>query len=302
MGPILPTTHTAPERAFALDTIHAGAYSMEFVRYPIKRVLEWVGDRVRRHLIQPAECKLQPLYSQDENAEVTIVTVPGFNHDLNTYKHFRRVRENYPDVDHYLLSYPSGYVGTQMPFMPTSEVAEHLVNALNDPKFEKYKYLLLVGDSMGGRIVQRALLNSKVSEKTKHVLYLATPFGGVNLQERGMVERALKPLLSLNVQASDLMHDSEATQQTLNTLEKLYVNQTPGFKTTVLWGDRDHEVPQWSALEPWLKMQDKSQAEVDLKVCEGRAHSIKPGGIHAPDVLGEELKHAIDAVLQATHD
>jgi pimeloyl-ACP methyl ester carboxylesterase len=121
-------------------------------------------------------------------------------------------------------------------------VALHLITRLELAPLAPYRSLALVAHSMGGLVVQRALLDSPdLVPRVKHVIFFGTPSGG--LVKAGFFA-FLKPQLR-----------NMATNGTFVTgLRREWTERfddSPPFQLLAVAGDRDQFVPPQSSLNPF---------------------------------------------------
>lgn len=111
---------------------------------------------------------------------------------------------------------------------------------------DRYKAVVLVAHSMGGLVVQRAILDSdELSKRLTHVLLYGTPSAGVS---KAVIGSRLKP------QARDMCVGSKFITQLRAEWEKKIGNQPP-FSFTVVAGETDAFIPPSSCIDPFPQSQ-----------------------------------------------
>lgn len=106
----------------------------------------------------------------------------------------------------------------------------------------KYSSLVIVAHSMGGLIVQRALIDdSNLADRTKGLFLFGTPSDGL---VKASFFSFLKP------QFKNMSHDSEFIKNLRRDWKDTYGNGTH-FKFLSIAGDKDQFVPSWSSLNPF---------------------------------------------------
>ena len=107
---------------------------------------------------------------------------------------------------------------------------------------DRYKSLAILAHSMGGLLVQRALLsNAALRARVSHLLLFGTPSAGL--------ERA-SPFRFWKRQVRDMSHDSVFIR-TLRQDWTASFRETPPFSFFAIAGDRDEFVPRTSSLDPF---------------------------------------------------
>lgn len=163
-----------------------------------------------------------------------------------------------------------------------------LCTQLQVPPFQDYKSLALIGHSMGGLIVQKALVQDpQLAYRVRHVLLYGTPSGGLGKAKWvHFWKRQLKNMAG----GSSFITDLRAKWKIL------YGAQSP-FKLLVIAGASDQFVPPASSLEPFdmqlqrvvmgdhlsiVKPNDSSSPSLVLA-----AATLSTGTTPAPDTASE---------------
>lgn len=163
-----------------------------------------------------------------------------------------------------------------------------LCTQLQLPPFQDYKALALIGHSMGGLILQKALVQDpQLAQRVKHVFLFGTPSGG--LGKAGWLRFWKRQLKNMSA-GSSFITDLRAKWK------GLYGAQSP-FKLLVVAGASDQFVPPTSSLEPFdaqwqrvvlgdhlsiVKPNDSSSPSVTLVTA-----TLNTGTTPAPDTASE---------------
>ena len=120
-----------------------------------------------------------------------------------------------------------------------------LIETISDvAPIDRYRSLAILAHSMGGLLVQRALLsNTKLRGRVSHVLLFGTPSAGL--------EKA-SPFRFWKRQLRDMSHDS-AFIRTLRQDWTTSFRDAPPFSFLSVAGDRDEFVPRTSSLDPFTE-------------------------------------------------
>ncbi|MGB4818948.1 MAG: tetratricopeptide repeat-containing protein [Saprospiraceae bacterium] len=122
------------------------------------------------------------------------------------------------------------------------KIANYLQTNL-DILFEHYNRVALIGHSMGGLVIQRAILNRNDIHKISHVLFYGTPSGGL---------RKAWFLRWFKNQISDMDYEGEFIKNLRNEWNERFNHKYP-FKFATVAGELDEFVPINSSLEPFPK-------------------------------------------------
>jgi len=121
-------------------------------------------------------------------------------------------------------------------------LATYLHTALDQPPLDRYKQLTLIAHSMGGLVVQRALLDhDDMLARARHVFLFATPSAG--LTKASWVGRFKR-------QWRDLRPDSSFIRSLRTDWEQKFAAMPP-FDLVSIAGDRDEFVPAASCFSPF---------------------------------------------------
>ncbi|MNU65556.1 Alpha/beta hydrolase family protein [compost metagenome] len=122
------------------------------------------------------------------------------------------------------------------------KVANYLQTNL-DILFEHYNRVALIGHSMGGLVIQRAILNRDDLHKISHVLFYGTPSGGL---KKAWFLRWFKN------QINDMDHKGEFIKNLRREWDQRFNHSYP-FKFATVAGELDEFVPTNSSLDPFTK-------------------------------------------------
>jgi pimeloyl-ACP methyl ester carboxylesterase len=163
-----------------------------------------------------------------------------------------------------------------------------LCTQLQVPPFRDYKSLALIGHSMGGLIVQQALVQDpQLAQRVKHVFLFGTPSGGLG---------KAKWIHFWKRQLTNMATGSSFITGLRAKWKGLYGTQSP-FKLLVIAGASDQFVPPASSLQPFdaqwqrvvlgdhlsiVKPNDSSSPSVALVTA-----TLSTGTTPAPDAAGE---------------
>lgn len=107
--------------------------------------------------------------------------------------------------------------------------------------FNHYDRVALLGHSMGGLVIQRAILNLKDTHKITHVLFYGTPSGGL---------KKASGFKWFKRQISDMSEDGPFISTLRNDWSNRFVEDYP-FKFATVAGESDEFVPPVSSLKPF---------------------------------------------------
>lgn len=147
-------------------------------------------------------------------------------------------------------------------------LATMLRTQLGISPFARYKSLTLIAHSMGGLVVQRALIDDPALDaRVQHLMLFGTPSGG--LRKAGWMQfwkRQLNNMAEGSKFISDLRHDWAQR-----------FGRTPSFDLVVVAGASDQFVPPRSSLEPFDPGYQRVVAGDHLSI-------VKPAGADSPSL------------------
>lgn len=123
-----------------------------------------------------------------------------------------------------------------------SKIAGYL-NTNLDIIFKDYKRVALIGHSMGGLVIQKAILNMHNINKISHVLFFGTPSGG--LKKAWFVRWFKKEI-------KDMEYEGEFINNLRKEWNERFTDDYP-FRFATIAGELDEFVPTKSSLEPFPK-------------------------------------------------
>ena len=187
---------------------------------------------------------------RNEQTKNAIVFVHGFGGDSSgTWGNFPKYLVESPALkgwDVYSLGYKTGlapdFKGLWSGNPSVSTIANYIYTRAYRGKLERYKALVFIAHSMGGLVVQRALLDYKeLLERTSHVFLFGTPSAG--LRKAGWFKWFKR-------QVDDLADNGAFIPKLRADWENLWPKEPPPKFWTVA-GDSDEFVPAISSLEPF---------------------------------------------------
>lgn len=177
-----------------------------------------------------------------------VVFIHGFHGDSHqTFGMLPAFLAGNPDCyswDIYCFGYPSTLApdvsGVWSADPDLTTLAGYLRTAVS-VRYDGYKHIALIAHSMGGLIVQRALLNGDVVDRVSHVLLFGTPSNGLRKAGLGRIfKRQARDMTAGSPFVLDLRHD----------WKKTFGGRFPfAFRTVA--GVRDEFVPTNTSVEPF---------------------------------------------------
>lgn len=214
--------------------------------------------------MQAEEPKLIQHRNKAQDAAVIFIHGFGGNAGQETWGNFQDYLKKERDLanwDIYCLSYATklriDLVGIWAADPDIPKLARYLHTCCKTPPLDRYKCLALVAHSMGGLVVQRALVDfDDLSDVVSHLFLFGTPSGG--LQKASpfrWLKRQGRDMTSKSPFIIDLRH---------RWLQKFgdSFGKTLPFRFWIVAGDRDEFVPASSSLAPFQN--DFSKAEIDV--------------------------------------
>jgi len=187
---------------------------------------------------------------RDQGSKAAVVLIHGFGGDAAaTWGRFPELLAADPRLRNWDL-FSVGYA-TSLAFDlagiwsadPSLVTLGGLLDSVADvPPFDRYESLAFLAHSMGGLLLQQALVSSdRLASRTGHVLLFGTPSAGL--------EKA-SPFRFWKRQIRDMASGSEFIT-TLRARWDQRFGGTPPFVFAAIAGDRDEFVPYTSSLEPF---------------------------------------------------
>lgn len=147
--------------------------------------------------------------------------------------------------DIHCVGYPTGLApdiaGVWAADPDLSSLAGYLSTLLEEGNYRHYDSLALVAHSMGGLIVQRALIDGKFLSRVQFVTLFGTPSNGLRKAGLGALFKR---------QARNMMHEGEFITKLRDDWRARFDTGT-GFQLRVAAGLRDEFVPRESSVEPF---------------------------------------------------
>ena len=147
--------------------------------------------------------------------------------------------------DIHCVGYPSGLApdiaGLWTADPDLTALAGYLTTLLKDGKYRHYDSLAFVAHSMGGLIVQRALLDGDFLSRVRHVALFGTPSGGLHKAGLGALFKR---------QARDMKRGGDFITRLRSDWQTRFGAGT-GFQLRVTAGLRDEFVPHESSVTPF---------------------------------------------------
>lgn len=191
---------------------------------------------------------------RDKNKKVCIIFVHGFKGNPTTTwgRFIEFLDKNYhlKKWDIFSLGYPTSLtcdlVGIWSADPSLISLADRLRTAANLPPLDSYESIALIAHSMGGLIVQRALVDDEeFSEKVSHVFLFGTPSGGL---------AKASPLRFWKRQIKDMTKEGTFIRNLRSRWNDRFTSG-PEFKFWTIAGERDEFVPRTSSIDPFPEKQ-----------------------------------------------
>jgi len=187
---------------------------------------------------------------RNKGQEVAIVLVHGFTGDTRaTWANFVDLLLAEPGIkswDLFGIGYPSS-LRIDVPNLWAADpdikkLSLGLTTTLSQSPFSEYKKIAIAAHSMGGLVVERALLdNKKLAERISHLFLFGAPSGGLS---------KARPFVSLKRQIRDMESDGPFITSLRRDWDAGFPRPMKFFFRTVA-GDRDEFVPASSSIEPF---------------------------------------------------
>lgn len=237
---------------------------------------------------------------RNQHQDAAILFIHGFNGNAaatwGRFPEFLEENRNLKSWDIYNLAYSSKLqidimgIWEADPDIPI--LARYLDNVCTYGIFSRYSSIAIIAHSMGGLVVQRALVDFEaLRDKTSHLFMFGTPSAGLR---KASLFRFLKPQIRNLSKNSDFIKDLRSRwRQNFSTA----LGKRLTFHLWCIAGDRDQFVPAKSSLQPFkngfpdarlavvpgnhlqiVTPQDKNNLSVELVV---------NGICHSSGILGE---------------
>ena len=211
---------------------------------------------------------------RDKNQDQAVMFLHGFTGTRDdTWDRFPGLLgSSTPDWDIFTL----GYATTLLPDVvgiwsadPDLPILSKMVSTeLQVPPFARYKSLALVAHSMGGLVIQKALVDDpNLAQRVRHVILFGTPSGGL---------RKARWLFFWKRQLKNMAEGSSFINE-LRAGWKTQYGSTSPFKLLVVAGASDQFVPPSSSLGPF-------DTQVQRVVVGDHLSIVKPADANAPSL------------------
>lgn len=186
---------------------------------------------------------------QSANQEKAMVLLHGYHGDSHlTFGMLPAFLAGDPRLygwDLYCLGYPTGLMpdvsGVWSADPDLASLSGYLTTAVSRLCLARYARLVLIAHSMGGLIVQRALLDGGFTDRISHVLLFGTPSNGLR-------KASLWKLFKR--QARDMTYGSDFITKLRKDWDEHFAKALP-FALSVIAGTQDEFVPEESSLTPF---------------------------------------------------
>ncbi len=211
---------------------------------------------------------------RDDGADRAVVFLHGYSGDRNdTWDRFPGLLGTHIDGwDIFALGYATTVqpdvvgVWSADPDLPI--LAGLLRTRMTVEPLSRYRSVALVAHSMGGLIVQRALVDEPaLAERSSHVVLFGTPSGGL---KKARWARFWKR------QLRNMAHGSDFILRLREDWSALF-DPEPAFQFVTVAGTKDQFVPPWSSLDPFAARFQRVVPGDHLSI-------VKPEGADSPSV------------------
>ncbi|UYG07161.1 tetratricopeptide repeat-containing protein [Halomonas sp. M4R1S46] len=198
-------------------------------------------------------CEPSLVANRNVGGRAAIVFVHGFHGDVvATWASFvmQLLSDNrLNDWDVYSAGYPTN-LSIDLPIWTSDPeirlIAAGLATKLKHTPLDQYGAVALVAHSMGGLVIQRAILDcEELGQRLTHVVLYGTPSAGLS---KAVVGARLKP------QARDMRAGSSFITGLRNEWKER-IGEYPPFSFTVVAGETDAFVPASSSIDPYPQAQ-----------------------------------------------
>jgi pimeloyl-ACP methyl ester carboxylesterase len=183
---------------------------------------------------------------RDQKQDRAIVLIHGFSGESHsTFGMMPAFLAGNPELyswDIHCFGYPTALrpdvTGVWAADPDLNTLAGFLITAVEQTRFDKYRQLALIGHSMGGLIIQRALLDGSFTPRVSHLALFGTPSNGLKKAGLGKLFKR---------QVRDMDRDG-AFIRLLRSDWTSRVGENPPFSFRVVAGIRDDFVPPESSV------------------------------------------------------
>jgi hypothetical protein len=190
-------------------------------------------------------------YRSTDHNEAVIIFLHGFNSNVSSaWGEFARFIQQDPSLsawDVYGFNYHTSFApdirGIWQGDPAIHTLADYLRTILGNTELNRYKGIALVAHSMGGLVVQRALVDDPVfAGKVSHAVVFGTPSNGL---------QKASPIWFWRRQIEDMAEGSAFITDLRQRWKAKFMTGKPPFAFWSIAGDQDEFVPRDSSLEPF---------------------------------------------------
>lgn len=213
----------------------------------------------------------QNIAIRENGSKAALILIHGMTGNArDTWASFAELLLNDPTVSQWDI-HSVGFPSTMRVDVPNiwdadpelSIVARQLITTLSVDPFRKYEVIAFAAHSMGGLVVQRALLDDQsIVNKTSHVFLFGTP--SLGLHKSRFVKR-------LKRQFRDMASGSDFIRNLRHQWNDKF--SQPQFALRVIGGERDEFVPSSSSLKPF-------PTEVHAVIPGNHIQIVRPANAH----------------------
>lgn len=196
---------------------------------------------------------IEQLVKRESKSRTAVIFVHGFTGDgQSTWSELGpRIMDDplMESWDAWLITYASSFmpdllVGLWSADADLDQIALMLCTAITKTELSQYESIVLVAHSMGGLVVQRALLNDEdIAARTHAVVLYGTPSGGLSKASR---------IRRFKRQLRDMVADGEFITKLRHDWNARFGEKLP-FNFLAVAGESDQFVPPMSSLDPFPK-------------------------------------------------
>lgn len=214
------------------------------------KLISTIPNFGRRKNTTPSEPAPARIDHRSNDQDVALILIHGFSGKANTtWGDFSEYLLNEPTINSWDI-YSVGYASSlriDLPKLWSADanidiLAQGLKTVLCLPPFDSYSRIAIAAHSMGGLVVQRAILNDTgISNRLSHLFLFGTPSGGL---------KKARVFARLKRQVRDMVEGSTFIKSLRSDWEQRYKSGTP-FAFRAVAGERDEFVPASSSLIPF---------------------------------------------------
>jgi pimeloyl-ACP methyl ester carboxylesterase len=234
-------------------------------------VWRWV-KAIRDQYFPSGPAPDRQVWVRKEGNRTVIVLVHGFSGDaIATWPHFGRLLADSRSLagwDVASLSYGTSFLpdfeGLWRADASIALLARGLSTDCSHGELADYPNIVFVAHSMGGLVVQRALVDRlELAQKTRHLFMFGTPSNGLIKAQ---------PVGGVKPQLADMMHGGEFIRD-LRARWTAQFGARPPFKIFAIAGENDQFVPAERSLPPFAEHQQFSVPGDHLQIVKAQKES-----------------------------